>query len=208
AMRRVLERTELEDKLLSPISTLSRGYRQRVGVAQAIIHTPEFVILDEPTNGLDPQQIGHMRDLIRELAAHATVIVSTHILQEVEAVCQRVLVLRHGKLVVDTPLSALSHSHQLQATTDATLAAMKALLQGLDAVLGISELAGADHAGQQYELNLAAQPDSVAPQVARLLVDNGYQLWQLQTRRQDLETLFREANAAPQPAPQQEVAHG
>src|SRR5699024_10535702 len=118
AIRAVIERAELEDKLLSPISTLSRGYRQRVGVAQAIVHSPDIVILDEPTNGLDPQQIGHMRDLIRDLAQHATVIVSTHILQEVEAVCQRVLILRHGELVIDTTLDKLAQSRQLRVGTD------------------------------------------------------------------------------------------
>ena len=81
AIAKAIRRTALKEKATSPIQTLSRGYRQRVGVAQAILHDPDIVILDEPTNGLDPTQIRHMRDLIRELAQTATVIVSTHILQ-------------------------------------------------------------------------------------------------------------------------------
>lgn len=95
---RAIRRTALKEKATATIQTLSRGYRQRVGVAQAILHEPYIVILDEPTNGLDPTQIRHMRDLIRELAQTATVMVSTHILQEVQAVCERVLILRAGRL--------------------------------------------------------------------------------------------------------------
>ena len=98
AIARAIRRTALKEKATATIQTLSRGYRQRVGVAQAILHEPYIVILDEPTNGLDPTQIRHMRDLIRELAQTATVMVSTHILQEVQAVCERVLILRAGRL--------------------------------------------------------------------------------------------------------------
>lgn len=203
AIRAVIERAELQDKLLSPIGTLSRGYRQRVGVAQAIIHKPRIVILDEPTNGLDPQQIGHMRDLIRELAQQATVIVSTHILQEVEAVCQRVLVLRHGELVVDAALASLNQSRRLLVVTDAELAAVQPLLTAL---AGVDEVIAADADGR-YELKLSADPATVAPQVARALVDNGRQLLQLQTLSQNLETLFRKVNEAPARQAAAEVAH-
>ncbi|MDX1804686.1 MAG: ABC transporter ATP-binding protein [Alcanivorax sp.] len=190
AIRQAVRKAELEAKLLSPISTLSRGYRQRVGVAQAIIHNPDIVILDEPTNGLDPQQIRHMRDLIQELARSATVIVSTHILQEVEAVCQRVLVLRHGELVVDTPLSSLAEGQQLLVGTDADEQQLQALLGNLPGVTGIR----ADHDHQRFELALDQHADEVAPRVARALIEQGHQLFQLQPRSQDLETLFREVN--------------
>jgi ABC-2 type transport system ATP-binding protein len=96
AVAEAIRRTALKEKADASINTLSRGYRQRVGVAQALLHSPDIIILDEPTNGLDPTQIRHMRELIRELATSATVIVSTHILQEVQAVCERVLILRAG----------------------------------------------------------------------------------------------------------------
>src|SRR5690554_6115506 len=89
---RAVRETDIADKFLAPIATLSRGYRQRVGVAQAILGRPRLLILDEPTNGLDPTQTLHMRNLIRRLAEHATVIVSTHIMQEVDALCDRVLI--------------------------------------------------------------------------------------------------------------------
>ncbi len=191
-IREAIARTELEPKLMSPIRALSRGYRQRVGVAQAILHSPDIVILDEPTNGLDPQQIGHMRELIRDLARHATVVVSTHILQEVEAVCQRVLILRHGELVVDTPLDALRRNRTLLVETDADEARARALLERVE---GIDNVAAGD-AGR-YELTLAGDARTVAPRVAHALVANGQQLFRLQTHGQDLETLFRDVNANP-----------
>ena len=96
-LRKTIERTGLTDRATQTIGTLSRGYRQRLGVAQALLHKPKIIILDEPTNGLDPTQIQHMRSLIRELAQEATLIISTHILQEVQAVCDRVIIIGHGK---------------------------------------------------------------------------------------------------------------
>src|SRR6185437_12642733 len=114
-----IRRTALTDRVTQSISTLSRGYRQRVGVAQAILHSPDIIILDEPTNGLDPTQILHMRDLIRDLARAATVIVSTHILQEVQAVCERVLILRAGRKVIDAHLRDLQQDARLLVTLDA-----------------------------------------------------------------------------------------
>src|SRR3546814_3505577 len=97
---RAIRRAQLADKATARIETLSRGYRQRVGVAQAILHDPEIVILDEPTNGLDPTQVREMRGLIRALARSATVILSPHVLQEVRAGCDRVLIMRRGRLGV------------------------------------------------------------------------------------------------------------
>ena len=114
AVPRAIAATELQDKALEPINTLSRGFKQRVGVAQAILHAPKFLILDEPTNGLDPSQTQHMRQLIEELAGSATVILSTHIMQEVDAICDRVLILRGGQLVVDERLAALKSSNELR----------------------------------------------------------------------------------------------
>ena len=94
AVHKAIASTELESKALDPISTLSRGFKQRVGVAQAILHEPKFLILDEPTNGLDPSQTQHMRALIQRLAQSATVILSTHIMQEVDAICGRAIILK------------------------------------------------------------------------------------------------------------------
>ena len=121
ALREVLAATELTDRALDAIGTLSRGYQQRVGVAQAIVHKPALLILDEPTNGLDPSQTQHMRELIVRLARQATVILSTHIMQEVDAVCDRVMILRAGELALDERLSALKESARVTLATDASL---------------------------------------------------------------------------------------
>lgn len=102
--------TGLESRLVQPIETLSKGYRQRVGLAQAILHKPDVLVLDEPTNGLDPVQIRAIRELILRLSERATIILSTHILQEIEAVCKRVLVMIDGVLVADSEIEALLSS--------------------------------------------------------------------------------------------------
>jgi ABC-2 type transport system ATP-binding protein len=106
-MREVIMATDLEQYALAPVHTLSRGSRQRVGVAQALLGQPRLLILDEPTNGLDPGQTWQMRELIQQAASHATVILSTHIMQEVEAVCGRVLLMRGGQLALDQALPEL-----------------------------------------------------------------------------------------------------
>src|SRR5690606_118089 len=120
-----------------PISTLSRGYKQRVGVAQAIIGCPKLLILDEPTNGLDPTQTDQMRDLIREIAKDATVILSTHIMQEVDALCDRVLIIKGGTLAVDEKLEDLRHSNQLLITTSLNDQGLQNALQGNAAIAGM-----------------------------------------------------------------------
>ncbi|MGQ0522945.1 MAG: ABC transporter ATP-binding protein [Betaproteobacteria bacterium] len=111
AVARVKARCGLTDVGGKLIGSLSKGYQQRVGIAQAIIHEPDVVILDEPTAGLDPNQIRHIRDLIRELGGERSVILSTHILPEVEAVCDQVQILHHGNLVYSDTISALERFH-------------------------------------------------------------------------------------------------
>ena len=120
-IKRVVRATDIGNKLLAPIATLSRGYKQRVGVAQAILGKPKLLILDEPTNGLDPEQTQLMRELIREIAQEATVILSTHIMQEVDALCNRVLILRAGQLVVDSTLDDLRQSNHLLVSTSMSM---------------------------------------------------------------------------------------
>ena len=106
-MREAIHACGLGDRVVQPIGTLSKGYRQRVGLAQAIIHEPDILILDEPTTGLDPTQIVEIRELIKALAQHSTVLLSTHILSEVEASCSRVVVIAKGKLVAEGSLETI-----------------------------------------------------------------------------------------------------
>ncbi len=104
----IIEKVGLSAEKHKKISQLSKGYRQRVGIAQALVHQPEVLILDEPTTGLDPNQLVEIRQLIREAGKHKTVILSTHIMQEVEAICDRVIIIKKGEIVADSPIAELS----------------------------------------------------------------------------------------------------
>jgi len=176
AVATAIRRTALKDKATQPIQTLSRGYRQRVGVAQALLHNPDIIILDEPTNGLDPTQIRHMRELIRELAQSATVIVSTHILQEVQAVCERVLILRAGRLVVDARMDELRQGRRLLVSVDGDAEATLASVEGVAAV----EAQGEADGRRRYALEAT---EEVAPVVVQAVAQAGLKLYALQPER-------------------------
>jgi len=190
AVPRAMAATELEGKAFDAISTLSRGYKQRVGVAQAILHEPRYLILDEPTNGLDPGQTQQMRELIRRLAANATVILSTHIMQEVSAVCDRALILRGGKVVLDERLDRLKASNRLAIRTSSE----GNLLEVLDGVSGIDALRQIGSGA--WEVDVSGSMDDLAESVARRLVDRALPIYQLTSVQRDLETVFREVNEA------------
>jgi ABC-2 type transport system ATP-binding protein len=111
-LKEVIERCGLHGVVAKPIQTLSKGFKQRVGLAQAIIHDPKILILDEPTSGLDPNQIAEIRDLIIELGREKTLIISSHILQEVQAVCDRIVIIHNGKIVADGSTEELKSNFQ------------------------------------------------------------------------------------------------
>ena len=185
-----VRRTSLKEKATSSIQTLSRGYRQRVGVAQAILHSPDIIILDEPTNGLDPTQILQMRELIRELAKTATVILSTHILQEVQAVCERVLIMRDGKLVVDSLIADLQSGRQLRLAIDSGEAS-----DYLACVPGVSKVEKLESADGKSSYLLDCG-EAVAPEVAAAIASAGDKLYSLSPEVRNLETVFAEVNTA------------
>ena len=120
-VHRALEECQLGDAFDKTIGTLSKGYKQRVGIAQAIIHEPEILILDEPTSGLDPIQNLQLRNLIKGLKDQRTVILSTHVLSEIEQIAQRVLIIKAGQLIVDEPLEVLLKDHKLDKVAPTTL---------------------------------------------------------------------------------------
>ena len=190
AVRRAIEATELESKALDPIATLSRGFKQRVGVAQAILHEPRFLILDEPTNGLDPGQTEHMRALIKRLADSATVILSTHIMQEVDAICDRAIILRGGALVLDERLADLKESnrYRLRSSTTAELGAAMDALQCVTAVQ-------ADGEGC-WSVAVSGDLDEAAGAIARAVIEAGQPLFELGLVQRNLEMVFREVNAS------------
>ncbi|NOU51459.1 ATP-binding cassette domain-containing protein [Pseudoalteromonas sp. JBTF-M23] len=187
-VKRAIKATDISAKLLAPIHTLSRGYKQRVGVAQAILGKPKLLILDEPTNGLDPEQTQHMRKLIKDIAKHATVILSTHIMQEVNAICDRVLILKSGKLVLDEKLEALNNTEHLLVESNCDDASLFLRLDGVKTANQIAK-----HRWQVY-LEHAIDIKTVASSISQTLIKNNYALYALHNEKRDLETLFNDIN--------------
>ncbi|MGH8550813.1 MAG: ABC transporter ATP-binding protein [Methylococcales bacterium] len=197
AVRSAIHRMELRDKAGQTIQTLSRGYRQRVGVAQAILTQPAILILDEPTNGLDPSQIQHMRDMIIEMGQQATVILSTHILREVQAVCDRVLILREGRLAMDSRIEDLEKAKRLMLTIDKPPADTKNTLSRIDGVTAVEFLQTANRRSH-YALEVDARDrpvDEFAAPVTRAVMELGYRFYGLYPEKRDLERVFSEINA-------------
>ena len=192
---RVTNSTDLKEKFLSPIANLSRGYKQRLGVAQAIIGNPSLLILDEPTNGLDPEQTQHMRSLIRDIAKNATVILSTHIMQEVDALCSRVLMLHSGKLAVDAQLDELRASNSLLVECSLATTKSESLenLFGVETISVISTTEGSNT--YRVTTNASAGLKNVSADIAREISKQKESLFVLKPELRDLETLFREVGS-------------
>lgn len=197
-VKRVIHETGVQEKLESSISELSRGYKQRVGVAQAILGRPKLLILDEPTNGLDPSQTEQMRKLIREIASRATVILSTHIMQEVDALCDRVLILKSGRVAVDADLAQLRQGRELLLGTTLTPEQLKSLSQEQPEIekFDVEEsppLEGVE-SYRLYRLTLKADAPRhlVSAELIAKAVAQGAQVFELKQVSRDLEALVRE----------------
>lgn len=186
---RVVERLSLGDVRHRLIGNLSRGYKQRVGLAQALIHDPPVLILDEPTVGLDPRQIIEIRDLIKSLAGSHTVILSTHILPEATAVCQRVVIINGGRIVAeDTPdrLSArLRRSEKVSVTVKTPPTDLANRLRSLPGIVGVFEQRDANTYLLECELGRDRRDE-----VARFIVEQGWGLLELKTISMTLEDVF------------------
>jgi ABC-2 type transport system ATP-binding protein len=194
-IRRVLDATDLRSRALDKIGALSRGLKQRVGVAQALLGNPKVLVLDEPTNGLDPTQTLQMRELIRKLSETSTVIVSTHILSEVEAVCDRVLMVRSGKLVLDSRLDELTEAGVLNVRTSLTVAVLQTIVQSLAGVKGVQFQPQGSVTECRVKLAEQSTANQVSAELARKIIEAGGELYQLHREQRDLETLFRELNS-------------
>ena len=192
AVRRAVERCGLMDVIRKSVGQLSSGYRQRLGLAQAILHDPEILVLDEPTRGLDPNQIAEIRSLIREIGRQKTVIFSTHILQEVRAVCDRVMIIDRGKIRFDGSKEALGYAASgkervfVEVQGDGDAPARLRNLQGVEAVHVVSQSGGITqlHVESPQGKDLRAHIFSAA-------VQNGWTLLELRREAEDLEDVFR-----------------
>ena len=189
AMSREIERLGLGSVQHRLIGNLSRGYRQRVGLAQALIHDPPVLILDEPTVGLDPKQIIEIRELIKSLAGSHSVILSTHILPEATAVCQRVVIISGGRIVAeDTPdrlSTRLRHSEKIALTLTRPPGDVQARLRQVDGVLDVHGNGPAGHLLLESHLGKDIRED-----IARLAVTNNWGLIELKLISMTLEDVF------------------
>jgi ABC-2 type transport system ATP-binding protein len=196
----VLDRVNLGSVVHQPIDTLSKGFKRRVGLAQAILHDPEVLVLDEPTDGLDPNQKHEVRTLIREMSRDKAIILSTHILEEVEAVCSRALIIAGGRRVADgTPADLESRSPLHNAVTlgiagDQEMPAVLNLLSTLPGVLRAESLAAADG---RLRVRIHPQPGAdPLPGVTEAAQAQGWRLTELHKERGRLDQVFRDITAA------------
>jgi ABC-2 type transport system ATP-binding protein len=187
-VREMIERTGLGPESHKMIGALSKGYRQRVGLAQALIHDPEVLILDEPTSGLDPNQLAEIRQLIKEIGSDKTVILSTHIMQEVEAICGRVVILHQGKMVADAPtgeVRMMDRAGQIvlvefDRPTDPEV---------LKTIAGVAEVA-AD--GKNRFKVFAGSAGDIRPALFRFAVEHQMVILSMARAEQSLEEVFRQ----------------
>jgi ABC-2 type transport system ATP-binding protein len=186
--------TGLANQLTRPIGQLSKGYQQRVGLAQAILHQPKLLIFDEPTAGLDPTQIIEIRHLIRRLAGHSTILFSSHILSEVEAVCDRVIIIMNGEVRAD------AHLEELSATTSAILVLQSdtaGVDQALQALDGVSEVepTRSPNGHPAYRVTGQSQAD-LCPTIYELARQKSWPVRELHRDVKTLETVFNQLAAA------------
>ena len=214
----VMEKCAVADVRNKEIGKLSKGYRQRVGLAQAIIHNPDVLILDEPTAGLDPHQIIETRDLIKSLAGNHTIILSTHILPEVEQTCERVIIIAKGKLVaMDTVANLTSRLRGAETVAVEVLAADEAAVQrGLEQVAGVSRVIPKEHRDGKFNFIVESlEGRHIRPGLAKAVIDSGWQLNELHAVGLSLEEIFLQLTASAdehaeqkEAAPEQPVAAG
>ena len=207
-IERVMQETRLTEMGGRLIRNLSKGYRQRVGIAQALLGNPKYIILDEPTVGLDPLQIIEIRDLIRQLGQTHTVIFSSHILSEVQAICDKILIIAHGRLIAFDEPAALEKSllagSSIAFTTEATAAQVQQLLSGMEEITGL-EL----HETGNGLVSAQCTTDSrdiyaVSRRLFFAFAGSGKALLELRLQKASLEDIFIELTESSDPASQAE----
>ncbi len=212
----VCERCAITDVRNKLLGKLSKGYRQRVGLAQAIIHNPDVLILDEPTSGLDPKQINETRELIKSLAGDHTIILSTHILPEVEQTCQQVIIINKGKLVATDSVNNLQSRARGAESVLVEVAGRNGYLdsaevkQRLEKVAGVSRVALKEKRESRSIFEVESQKERfLRGDLARAVVESGWDLNELRSSAASLEEIFLQLTGEqPAPLPQEARARG
>jgi ABC-2 type transport system ATP-binding protein len=181
-----IEKVGLTAEANKKINQLSKGYQQRVGLAAAILHNPKVLILDEPTTGLDPNQLVEIRELIKELGKDKTVLFSTHIMQEVEAVCDRVIIIKKGAVLVDKKLSELQSSMQQIIEVVFNVAVDKDIFNKITSIISVINTSE-----NTWQLTFNQEED-MRPKIFDFAQENNLKIIGLTTQNKNLETLFRE----------------
>lgn len=184
----MVELTGLGDEQHKKISALSKGYRQRVGLAQALIHDPSVLILDEPTTGLDPNQLEEIRHLIRQISREKTVMLSSHIMQEVEAVCGRVIIINKGKIVADGGINEIKNGKINR--NQVVIAEFSAPVKAAD-LLAVTGVKNVMLNGNNWEIESEEIPD-IRPVIFKFAVENNLTLLTLHEKQQNLENVFHQ----------------
>ena len=191
-VKSVIQLTGLSPESKKKIGQLSKGYKQRVGLAAALIHDPEVLILDEPTSGLDPNQIVEIREVIRQQGKNKTVLFSSHILQEVEAICDRVIIINKGEIVADDKLATLQkmNSNKHIVIVNFKENVDRVVLEKIQQAEVIEQLETRNSAGTSYKLH-TSNPEVVRKQILEISLQNNFNIVSLQSENQSLEEVFR-----------------
>lgn len=190
AFNRVVNETSIKDVFYKPIGELSKGYKQRVGLAQAILHQPQILILDEPTEGLDPNQRVEIRQLIKRVGQQRTVILSTHVMQEVKATCDRAIIINKGKLIADDSIDNLLT--QAKGMKRIHVEIQGKSVEGKLANLGQIEQVVEPNSGRKKIVLSVPAYSEIRPQIFEMAVKENWKLYELHQEELNLEDIFRE----------------